>query len=305
MAEAVHWVIKGSKAIKGTGQRPVSSHIHPVMFIVNLWEMRKRLAHLTVFFEVWIRQISIITWQCYSALLQLREANQRDGLLLQILTQILFTSFHIYVFHPVIRWSCIKSLLDTDCLLARTPQRSYVQIKYWGFRSYGPLKHLVLHWWLPRWFASFRLESGLGKWSRARRRVAKHVSPCDHFGLGLELLFVVSWPLLAEVEPTFPCDFYPWREKVFVKCVDEQHKMGWWRRFINDIVFQDFSAQTPLRGFLSNMFENHHHNNPRAQAKGSKDHNTKKVKLLDIHSNPPNGPSQRGARIPLRSAGGT
>ena len=29
------------------------------------------------FFEVWIRQISIITWQCYSALLQLREANQR------------------------------------------------------------------------------------------------------------------------------------------------------------------------------------------------------------------------------------
>ena len=107
---------------------------------------------------------------------------------------------------------------------------------------------------------------------------------------------MVSWPLLAEVEPTFPCDFYPWREKAFVKClVDEQHKMGWWRRFINDIVFQDFSAQTPLRGFLSNMFENHHHNNPGAQAKGSKDHNTKKVKLLDIHSNPPNGPSQTGS----------
>lgn len=189
------------------------------------------------------------------------------------------TSFHIYVFHPVIRWSCIKSLLDTDCLLARTPQRSYVQIKYWGFRSYGPLKHLVLHWWLPRWFASFRLESGLGKWSRARRRVAKHVSPCDHFGLGLELLFVVSWPLLAEVEPTFPCDFYPWREKAFVKClVDEQHKMGWWRRFINDILFQDFSAQTPLRGFLSSMFENHHHDNPRAQAKGSKDSKTTTLK---------------------------
>lgn len=84
--------------------------------------------------------------------------------------------------------------------------------------------------------------------------------------------------------------------------------MGWWRRFINDIVFQDFSAQTPLRGFLSSMFENHHHDNPRAQAKGSKDHNTKKVKLLDIHSNPPNGPSVlrgRLARIPLRSAGGT